>query len=109
MSKAVLFQTIQFNISTQFSSIWRIGRTLYSTTPRSLKGPGSDGNKGVLHIPQSSSITGAWLSDCLVSYLGYSLEKSYPSAEMQFVYSAAPTRLSVLFKCKNSSISKNSI
>ena len=31
-------------------------------------GPGSDGNKGVLHIPQSSSITGTSPSDCLVSY-----------------------------------------
>ena len=44
--------------------------------------PGSDGNEGVLRIPQSSNITGASPSDCLVSYPGYSLEKSYPSAEM---------------------------
>ena len=36
-------------------------------------GPGSDGNKGVLRIPQSSSITGASPSDCLISYPGYSL------------------------------------
>ena len=36
-------------------------------------GPVSDGNKGVLRIPQSSSITGTSPSDCLVSYLGHSL------------------------------------
>ena len=35
--------------------------------------PGSDGNEGVLCIPQSSSITGTLPSDCLVSYLGHSL------------------------------------
>ena len=36
--------------------------------------PGSNGNGEVLHIPQSSSITGTSLSDCLVSYLGHLLE-----------------------------------
>ena len=53
-------------------------------------GPGSDGNKGVLRIPQSSSITGASSSDCLVAYPGHSLGESYTSAEMQLVYPAAP-------------------
>ena len=32
--------------------------------------PGSDGNEGVLRIPQSSSITRTSPSDCLVSYPG---------------------------------------
>ena len=36
-------------------------------------GPGSNGNEGVLRIPQSSSITGASPSDCLMFYTGYSL------------------------------------
>ena len=36
-------------------------------------GPGSNSNEGVLHISQSSSITGASSSDCLVSYSGHSL------------------------------------
>ena len=36
-------------------------------------GPGSDGNEGVFCIPQSSSITGATLSDCLMSYPRHSL------------------------------------
>ena len=33
---------------------------------------GSDGNEGVLHIPQSCNITGVSPYDNLVSYLGYS-------------------------------------
>ena len=37
------------------------------TTP-SQSGPGSNGSWGVLHIPQSSSITGTSPLDCLVSY-----------------------------------------
>ena len=36
-------------------------------------GPESHANEGVLCIPQSSSITGTWLWDCLVSYAGHSL------------------------------------
>ena len=81
-----------------------------ATTP-GRSGPGSDGNKGVLGIPQSTRITGASPSDCLVSYpgqslavvllhsrdtvsvfyspsqLSHSLGESYPSANMQLVYS----------------------
>ena len=69
MSKTVLFQTIQFSISTQFSSIWPIDRTISGATTSGQSGSGSDGNEGVLCIPQSSSITGASPSDCLESYL----------------------------------------
>ena len=49
----------------------------------------SDNNERVLRIPQSSCITGASPSDCLVSYLGHSLVVvgSYPSTEMQSVNS----------------------
>ena len=53
-------------------------------------GPGSYGTEGVLHISQSSSITGASPSDSLESYPGYSLGESYPSAEMKSAYSVAP-------------------
>ena len=52
MSKIVLFQTILFSISTQFSSIWPIDRTLSGATTPGQSGPGSDGNEGVLCIPQ---------------------------------------------------------
>ena len=48
--------------------------------------PGSDGNIGVLHISQSTSIIGTSPSDCLVSFTGHSLEEgSYPSAEIQYI------------------------
>ena len=79
-------------------------------------GPGSESNKGVLHIPQNANITEISPSDCLVSYPGYlshwvplsyglvlHLSKKlskfpYPgyllgdsySAKMQSVYSTAP-------------------
>ena len=67
-----IFQTIQFSISTQFSSIWSIDRTLSGATTLSQSEPGSDSNEGVLHIPQSSSITGTSPSDCLASHRGHS-------------------------------------
>ena len=87
MLKIVLFQTIQCSISILFSSIWPIG----VTNPGQSE-PGSDCNKGVLHIPKRSSITGASPSDYLVSYAGHLLgEVPYPSAEVQSVYSATPT------------------
>ena len=37
-----------------------------------------------------SKAPGASQSDCLMLYLGYLLSKSYPSAEMQSMYSTAP-------------------
>ena len=54
------------------SSIWPLDRALSGAIPLCQSGPVSIGNEGVLYIPQSSSITGAWLSDCLVSYTGHS-------------------------------------
>ena len=54
-------------------SIWPIDRTLSGATTPGQSGPGSDGNEGVLSIPQSSSITEALPSDCLVSYPGHYL------------------------------------
>ena len=64
---------------------------LGTTTP-SQSGPGSNGNEGVLRIPQSLSITGTSPSDCLVSYPRHTWgeESSYPSAEVQLVHSTAP-------------------
>ena len=65
--------------------------TLSGATTLGQSGPGSDGTKGVLHIPQSSSITGTSLSDCLVSYHDTRWGGgSYSSAEKQSVYSTAP-------------------
>ena len=65
--KTVLFQAIQFNISTQFSCIWPIDRALSGATTPGQSGPESDGNEGVLRIRQSSHITGTSPSDILVS------------------------------------------
>ena len=54
--KTVLFQTIQFSISTQFSSIWPMDRTLSVATTPGQSWPGSDGNEGVLRIPQTPAL-----------------------------------------------------
>ena len=59
MSKAVPFQTIQFSIGIEFSSILLIEMTLLGATPSGQTGPGSKGNEGVLRISQSFRITGA--------------------------------------------------
>ena len=67
-------------------------RALSGATTPGQSGPGSDGNERVLRIPQSSSTAGTSPSDCLVSYPGHSLwgGGSYPSAEVQSVYSTVP-------------------
>ena len=56
--KTVIFQAIQYGTSLQFRSIWPIDRTLSGATTLSQSGPASEGNEELLHIPQSSSITG---------------------------------------------------
>ena len=57
--------------------------TLSGTTTPGQKKSRSNGNEGLICIHQSSSTTGASLSDCLVSYPRYSLGGgSYPCAEM---------------------------
>ena len=52
MLKTVLFQAIQFSMSTQFSSIWPIDKALSGATTSGLSGPGSDGTEGMLRIPR---------------------------------------------------------
>ena len=47
------------------SSIWPIDRALSGASTQGHSGPGSDSNERVLYIPETSSITGAILSDCL--------------------------------------------
>ncbi len=47
--------------------------TLSGVTTPGQSGSRSNGNKEVLHVPQSSSITGTSPSDYLVSYLGHLL------------------------------------
>ena len=70
---------------------WPIYRTLTGATSPRQNEPMSDANKGVLRIPQSSSIIGTSPSDCLLSYPGQMLVGGpYPCAEKQSVYSTAP-------------------
>ena len=71
------------------SSILSIDRTLSSPTTPGQSEPGSNGNEGVLCIPQSSSITRVSPSDCLGLYSGHSLEEFYSSAGVQSVNSTA--------------------
>ena len=66
MSKQFYFRQFSL-VSTQFSSIWPIDRTLSGDTTLSLSGLESDDNEGMLHIPQSSSITRTTPSDYLES------------------------------------------
>ena len=77
------------------SSIWPIRHTLSVAATPGYGVPGSDGNKEVLRIPQSSGIIGASPSDCFMPYPGHSLMGggSYLSAEKQSVYSSSPSRL----------------
>ena len=89
--KTVLYLKIKFSIITPFSSIWPIDWTLSVATTPGQGWPVSIGNKGIICIPQSSSITEASPSDCLMSYPGHSLGEFYPSAVMQSGYSTAPT------------------
>ena len=60
------------------SSIWPIDRTLSGATTLGQSGPESNGNEGVLCIPQSSSITGASQLDVLMSDPEHSLEVVLP-------------------------------
>ena len=73
MLKTVKFQTFQFNVSTLFTFIWTIDKTLSGANSLSQSEPH---NEGVLHIPQSSNITESSPSDCLVSYPGHLLGNS---------------------------------
>ena len=56
MLKTVLFQTIQFSISTQFSFIWSIDRTLSGPTTPSQSKSGSYGNEGYNAFPKAPAL-----------------------------------------------------
>ena len=100
---SVLFQTIQFTISTQLRSIWPIDRTLSSGTSPGQSGPGSYGNKGILRVTQSSSFTGTSPSDCLVWYIRTLVRGFLSTAEKQLGVFYSLKRLS------NFSLNKNII
>ena len=87
-NKTVLFQTIQFSISILFSTIWPIDSIQSGATTAGESEHWWDGNKGVLCILQSSSITVSSPSDYFVSHPGLNVVVGlFFSAEMQSVYS----------------------
>ena len=57
-----------FYVKVLYCKLNYLDRTLSGATTPDQSGPGSDGNKGVLRISQSSSITGALPSHSLESY-----------------------------------------
>ena len=63
MLKQFYLKTIQFSISTQFSSIWSIDMILSGATTPGQTGLRIVDNKWVLHILQSFPITEATPSD----------------------------------------------
>ena len=70
--KVVLFQAIQFNMRTQFSSIWPIDRIFSGTTTPGQSRPGSDGNEGVLAFPKVPALLEPQNQIFFMSYSGYS-------------------------------------
>ena len=60
------------------SSIWLIDRNLSGGITTGQSAPGSDDNKEVRQIPQSS-MSGDSQSYSLISYSEHSLRESYPS------------------------------
>ena len=75
MSKTVPYKTIQFSVSTKFSSIWPIDRVLSGATTR---------------VDLGAFITGTSPSYYLVLDPRHSFRRSYLSAEVHSVYSTAP-------------------
>ena len=94
--KTILFQTIQWSIRTQFSFIRPIDKPLSGATTLGQSRPGSDRNKGVVRIFQSSRISWVSRSNCLVFWTTHSLREPYPSAEKQLVYSAVPNDRAII-------------
>ena len=73
------------------STIWPIDWTLSGSTSPGQSRPGNYSNERILHIPQNSSNNGPSPLDDLISYQDTPLSgESYPSEEMQPVYSTAP-------------------
>ena len=90
MSKTILFQTIHFSISAQFSSIWTIDKTLSGATTLGQSGPESEGNKGYSTFPKALALLEP--QHKIISVISRTLIGwgSYSSAEMQSVYFTAP-------------------
>ena len=104
--KTVLFLTIQFSISHLFAFSLNVKQFYQIHSWNSIccchSGPEWAWERWLwrlLRIPPSSSNTEPSSWDCLVSYTGHSLGKSYPSAEIQSVYSTAPSGWAAMQFC----------
>ena len=84
-------------MSTQFSVVWPVYRTLLHATTPGQSGSESTGNKEVFSIPQSPSITGVSPSDCLMSYPGHSLDGVLPFCRDAVGVFCSLSRLCCLF------------
>ena len=81
------------NSRNQLNSIWRIDWPQSDATTQGQSGPESDGNEGVLRVPQSSSNTRTSSSDCLESYPVHSLGESLPLCRYAVGVFYSPSRL----------------
>ena len=105
-SQTVLFVRIQFSISHLFAFSLSVKRfyliqrwdpiRCYNPNQR---GPGNNGKERVLHILQSSSVTGASPSDCLISYQDTSWVRVLPECRdaVGVFYSPSWPRLTYLW------------
>ena len=71
--------------------------TLSGATTPNQSGSGSDGKEGVLHISQSSNITGTLPLDCLMSCPGHSLGGVLPLCRDVISVFYCPSRLGPIF------------
>ena len=82
------------------SSIWPIDRSLSGDTTPGQSEPGSDGNKRVFCIPQTSGITGTSLSDFFFNVISRPLDGgilSFCRDEVGIFHKS--TRLGYFFYC----------
>ena len=100
--QTVLFQTIQFSISYLFAHSLNDKQFYFTHQVLPLWAKMDQeaiAMKGYLAFLKASSITGASPSDCLISYPGYFLGGSYPSAVKQSVYSIGPANWAEIVQC----------
>ena len=73
--KTVLFQAIQFSISTHFNSICSIDRILSGATIPGKNRPGAMAEKGYSAFPKAPTLMEPHHQNVLVSYTGHSLRE----------------------------------
>ena len=97
MSKTVPFWTIQFSISTQFSSIWLIDRTLSGATTQARMNLETVAIKGYSAFPKAPALLELHhhMFSVISRTFGGEGGGSYPSAGKQLEYSTAPANWAI--------------